>query len=69
MRRVPVHALPMTTDDRNPKPPGSDPAATAPTRKKPPRLFECKLCGKVFDAEQAHPTCSECDSNEVEQVG
>ena len=59
----------MTPDDRKPKPPGSDLAAETATRKKPPRLFECKLCGKVFDAEQAHPTCSECDSNEVEQVG
>lgn len=55
----------MKTDDSNPKPPA---VATSP-RKKPPRLFECKLCGKVFDAEQAHPACTECDSNDVEQVG
>jgi Zn finger protein HypA/HybF involved in hydrogenase expression len=35
----------------------------------PPRLFECKLCGKVFDAREARPTCPECDSSDVEQVG
>ena len=59
----------MTTSDRNPKPAGAAPAATPTTPKKPPRLFECKLCGKIFDAEEAHPACVECDSNEVEQVG
>ena len=50
-----------------------DPASATPiastTRKTPPKLFECKLCGKVFDAEERHPSCPECDSNDVEQVG
>ena len=41
----------------------------AATEKPPPKLFECKLCGKVFDANEAHPSCPECDSNDVEQVG
>ena len=59
----------MTTDDKSIKPPRSASPATTTTRKKPPRLFECKLCGKVFDAEHAHPSCPECDSNDVEQVG
>lgn len=35
----------------------------------PPKLFECKLCGKVFDSEEEHPSCPECDSTDVEQVG
>jgi Zn finger protein HypA/HybF involved in hydrogenase expression len=52
----------MTTrDDRSA--PGRSASQT------PPRLFECKLCGKVFDAREAHPTCTECDSRDVEQVG
>jgi len=50
-----------------------DPAKVTPIRpatgKKPPKLFECKLCGKVFDAEDSNPACPECDSNDVEQVG
>jgi len=55
----------MTTrdDDRAPASSGGRrPAA-------PPKLFECKLCGKVFDAEDTRPTCPECDSSDVEQVG
>jgi Zn finger protein HypA/HybF involved in hydrogenase expression len=35
----------------------------------PPKLFECKLCGKVFDSREQHPSCPECDSTDVEQVG
>ncbi len=35
----------------------------------PPKLFECKLCGKLFDAREEHPACPECDSNDVERVG
>ena len=50
-----------------------DPAKVTPIRpavqKGPPKLFECKLCGKVFDAEDRNPACPECDSNDVEQVG
>jgi hypothetical protein len=38
-------------------------------RKTPPKLFECRLCGKVFDAEERYPSCPECDSTDVEQVG
>jgi hypothetical protein len=47
------------------------PAAPAPGKspKQPPKLFECKLCGKVFDSDDTHPACAECDSNDVEQVG
>jgi Zn finger protein HypA/HybF involved in hydrogenase expression len=41
----------------------------AATPKPPPKLFECKLCGKVFDSEEEAPTCPECDSPDVEQVG
>jgi hypothetical protein len=37
--------------------------------KPPPKLFECKLCGKTFDSEAPSPSCPECDSNDVEQVG
>ena len=59
----------MKTSDRSPKAPGSAPGATIAPRRKTPLLFECKLCGKVFDAERAHPTCPECDSRDVEQVG
>ena len=35
----------------------------------PPKLFECKLCGKIFDSDEDAPTCPECDSPDVEQVG
>ena len=35
----------------------------------PPKLFECKLCGKTFDSNEEHPSCPECDSTDVEQVG
>lgn len=35
----------------------------------PPKLFECKLCGKIFDAERDDPSCPECDSTDVERVG
>jgi rubrerythrin len=35
----------------------------------PPKLFECKLCGKIFDSDEDAPTCPECDSSDVEQVG
>ena len=35
----------------------------------PPKLFECKLCGKTFDSDEEAPTCPECDSKDVEQVG
>jgi Zn finger protein HypA/HybF involved in hydrogenase expression len=52
----------------------TDPGAARPHRtasatKPPPKLFECKLCGKVFDSDEEHPSCPECDSNDVEQVG
>jgi hypothetical protein len=52
----------MTPTDR-------DDSRPASADKAPPKLFECKLCGKVFDAEEEHPSCTECDSNDVEQVG
>lgn len=57
----------MTTSDGSTRKPESAPPAA--TKKKPPLLFECRLCGKVFDAERTHPTCPECDSRDVEQVG
>jgi len=37
--------------------------------KEPPKLFECKLCGKLFDSREEYPSCPECDSNDVERVG
>lgn len=30
-----------------------------------PFVFECQLCGKVFDARRKRPPCPECDSTEV----
>jgi len=57
------------TSDNHLKPIPSAAATEAQAAKKPPLLFECKLCGKVFDGEQRHPACPECDSNDVEQVG
>ncbi len=44
-------------------------ATTIAAEKQPPKLFECKLCGKLFDADEEHPACPECDSNDVERVG
>jgi hypothetical protein len=56
----------MTPPDR----PANPPIPLRPAAgKTPPKLFECKLCGKVFDARDGHPSCPECDSTDVEQVG
>jgi rubrerythrin len=61
----------MTAADavRDARPDGATPSLLAAAPKPPPKLFECKLCGKVFDAEEEHPSCPECDSNDVERVG
>jgi hypothetical protein len=45
------------------------PGIRAAPRESPPKLFECKLCGKVFDSDEDGPSCPECDSKDVEQVG
>jgi hypothetical protein len=41
------------------------------SRSKPaePGVFECRLCGKVFEARRRFPTCPECDSADVEKLG
>ena len=33
-----------------------------------PYVFECHLCGKLFEARRKRPLCPECDSSDVEQV-
>ena len=30
-----------------------------------PLVFECQLCGKVFEGRRLHPSCPECDANDV----
>jgi len=30
-----------------------------------PYVFECRSCGKVFEARRRRPLCPECDSNDV----
>lgn len=30
-----------------------------------PFVFECRSCGKVFEARRKRPQCSECDSPDV----
>ncbi len=30
-----------------------------------PFVFECRECGKVFEARRTRPQCPECDSREV----
>jgi Zn finger protein HypA/HybF involved in hydrogenase expression len=30
-----------------------------------PFVFECQMCGKVFEARRKRPSCPECDSPEV----
>jgi len=30
-----------------------------------PFVFECRECGKVFEARRTRPRCPECDSDEV----
>ena len=30
-----------------------------------PFVFECRECGKVFEARRIRPRCPECDSREV----
>lgn len=34
-----------------------------------PFVFECRQCGKIFEARRKHPTCPECDSDDVEEMG
>ncbi len=31
-----------------------------------PYVFECRLCGKVFEVRRRRPLCPECDSDDVE---
>lgn len=31
-----------------------------------PFVFECRVCGKIFDARRKRPLCPECDSRDVE---
>lgn len=33
-----------------------------------PYVFECRSCGKVFEARRKKPICPECDSRDVELV-
>ncbi len=33
-----------------------------------PFVFECRQCGKVFEARRKHPACPECDSEDVEEI-
>jgi rubrerythrin len=33
-----------------------------------PFVFECRQCGKVFEARRKHPVCPECDSDDVEEL-
>jgi len=30
-----------------------------------PYVFECRVCGKVFEARRRRPLCPECDSEDV----
>lgn len=34
-----------------------------------PFVFECRQCGKTFEARRKHPACPECDSEDVEELG
>ena len=34
-----------------------------------PFVFECRQCGKIFEARRKHPACPECDSEDVEEMG
>ncbi len=31
-----------------------------------PNVFECRDCGKVFEARRLRPLCPECDSGDVD---
>jgi Zn finger protein HypA/HybF involved in hydrogenase expression len=33
-----------------------------------PFVFECRVCGKVFEARRLRPLCPECDGDEVDLV-
>jgi hypothetical protein len=43
-------------------PPGPTPLPTEPF------VFECRQCGKVFEARRKHPLCPECDSDDVAEA-
>ncbi|HUI25813.1 MAG TPA: hydrogenase/urease maturation nickel metallochaperone HypA [Candidatus Kryptonia bacterium] len=45
--------------------PADDQLIELPTE---PFVFECRECGKVFEARRKKPLCPECDSRNVELV-
>jgi rubrerythrin len=48
-----------------PPPAASEQVVELPTE---PFVFECRMCGKVFEARRKKPLCPECDSADVQLV-
>ncbi|MBI1816011.1 MAG: hydrogenase maturation nickel metallochaperone HypA [Deltaproteobacteria bacterium] len=48
-----------------PPPSVSEQVVELPTE---PFVFECQMCGKVFEARRKKPLCPECDSADVQLV-
>ena len=47
-----------------------DPFAGAPRGTKPEvHVYECCVCHKVFEADKPSPRCTECESDDVEELG
>ena len=55
---------------QRPAPEPPPPAAAPHTVELPiePFVFECRECGKVFEARRIRPPCPECESREVSLV-
>jgi len=66
IRRKPAVAapdpLPAAPSTDVPPPPATTRAVELPIE---PFVFECRECGKVFEARRVRPPCPECDSHEV----
>lgn len=45
--------------------PADDPESTPPPE---PNVFECRDCGKLFEARTTRAFCPECDSANVERL-
>ena len=61
-RRLDAATAAPSADDTQEDAPGSSNTVELPAE---PFVFECRSCGKVFEARRKRPCCPECDSTEV----
>jgi len=61
-RRTAATADAVSLPPELPTPPAGGKVVALPEE---PMVFECRECGKVFDARRRHPRCPECESADV----